>query len=1043
MSEPQPEPGGTPQERGASLSLLLLCFFLSGLAALVYETAWTREFAFVFGTSDLAVATVLAAYMAGLAAGAAVAARLAHRVRRPVLVYGLLELGIALAALGVPLAIRASRALYVGVFGGLETLPEAGATPTALFYLACSFVILMVPTAMMGATLPLLARHAVRADRELGSRIGALYAANTAGAVAGVVLAAFVLLPAVGLRLTIWSAAGVNALVFAVAWALARSAGPMPAAEPAPRAGAVDRPATGAVFLVMIFLSGAVSFTYEVLWVRLLAHLIGGSVYAFATMLASFLAGIALGAAFAARLATSPRRGATGFAAAQLGIAALSWIAFVAVPWIPEVTAELQRLGASRRLGDVVVGALTLFPAALCIGATFPFAVRAVARRGADAGPASARVYAANTFGSIVGSVAAGFVVIPTLGYAGSLAACVAVNLGLAAAAAGLPERRFGGASRRGLVAVAAAGAVVLALARPAPPWRTLRTSFLNPSPAAGEVEYFGVGRAATVLLLENDGEWFLRTNGLPEARIEAPFRPHNRSLLARWLGGLPVLARPEARSMLVVGLGGGVAVETVPSSIERIHVVELEPEVVEANRSVGDRRWRDPLADPRVSVHLNDARNALLLSEMRFDAIVSQPSHPWSSGASHLYTREFFALARSRLADDGVLVQWVGLSFVDEALFRTLLATLTAEFAHVRVYRPPPGGGVLFLASDAPFDMARSTRRALAAVPDDLRWLGIEVAEDETAALLLDAEGSRALARRAAPNLDDWNQLQNRSPKILGRSLGADVERVCALHDPLARPQGPGPDALGNRFHLVRRVGVERAERVARAFEDPLDRRVAEALVARSRGQRGAARATLAEALRESPRHVEARAALLQMARVELAAGAEPTRWVAAPLTRAERAVVEGWRALGRRRPAALLAQEPALAAIPGDHPLARTAVRLRAEWRAAGTDPELAREAIGLVDRLLVGGARPRDLLLRARACATAREPAAALGSLLALAGPGSGAELRRLRGRGLAILESLPDDPSLAPLRARVRGALGGRSPAGFSEGREGPL
>ena len=222
--------------RDRSFALLLLCFFLSGLAALIYETAWTREFAFVFGTSELAVATVLAAYMGGLAAGAALAGRYAERVARPVLVYGLLELGIALAALAVPFGIAASRWLYVLLFAGSDRLPEADGLATALFYLVCSFAILLVPTGMMGATLPLLARYAVREDRQLGRRIGALYAVNTTGAIAGTLLAAFALLPSIGLRATIAAAAGVNAMVFLAAWALAQQAPPPASAAPrAPR----------------------------------------------------------------------------------------------------------------------------------------------------------------------------------------------------------------------------------------------------------------------------------------------------------------------------------------------------------------------------------------------------------------------------------------------------------------------------------------------------------------------------------------------------------------------------------------------------------------------------------------------------------------------------------------------------------------------------------------------------------------------------------------------------------------------------------------
>jgi len=173
---------------------VLVCFFLSGFAALIYETAWTRQFAFVFGTSELAIATVLAAYMGGLTAGAAASARLVGKIRRPVLLYGLLELGIAVAALAVPAAIAGATLLYLNVFGGIGGLPEAGGLAHALFYLGCSFAILLIPTALMGATLPILARHAVRRQSEIGSRVGLLYATNTAGAVAGTVAAGFALL---------------------------------------------------------------------------------------------------------------------------------------------------------------------------------------------------------------------------------------------------------------------------------------------------------------------------------------------------------------------------------------------------------------------------------------------------------------------------------------------------------------------------------------------------------------------------------------------------------------------------------------------------------------------------------------------------------------------------------------------------------------------------------------------------------------------------------------------------------------------------------
>ena len=276
------------------------------------------------------------------------------------------------------------------------------------------------------------------------------------------------LLPTLGLRQTIYVAAGFNGLVFLAAWALARSVAGQTA--PAEVHETRDAPALGKSkwILPLIFGSGLVSFTYEVLWVRLLEHMLGGSVYAFSTMLASFLAGIALGSAVASRLGTTRERAALGFAVSQLGVAGLSLAAFLAVDQIPSLTGVLRSGGYSKFFADWAASSLTLFPGAVLIGATFPFAVRVLARGEADAGPASARVYAANTLGSVVGSIAAGFYIIPLLGYAGTLAACVALNLLLAMATAYALIDQHG----RRLQIAAVSGLVALAIIQPEPPWK-------------------------------------------------------------------------------------------------------------------------------------------------------------------------------------------------------------------------------------------------------------------------------------------------------------------------------------------------------------------------------------------------------------------------------------------------------------------------------------------------------------------------------------------------------------------------------------------
>jgi len=986
-----------------SLLLLLACFFLSGLAALIYQTAWTRQFAFVFGTSELAVATVLAAYMAGLAIGAAVGARLAPRVKRPVLAYGVLELGVGLSAVAVPGAIALSRGLYVRLFSAAG-MAEAAGTGFTAFYLACSLLILVVPTAFMGATLPLLIRHAVRREDEIGARVSILYGANTVGAVAGTVLAGFALLPAFGLRTTVWVAVAVNGLVFLAAVALARTA-----AAPPPAPVASERPAVGrrAWILPAMLLSGIASFGYEVLWTRLLGHVLGGSVYAFATMLATFLTGIALGALAAGRFASSPRRAAAAFGWTQLGTALCSVGAYLSLAAVPGLVRALAAGTGASAVPDAIVTGLVLLPSTLCIGATFPLAVRVLAERESDAGPASARVYAWNTVGAIVGAIGAGFFVIPALGYAPSLTAAIVLNLALAAGSVLL----FPDASRR-VLAVAGALLVALMFLRIQPPWGILLSSLGAATQQTGPVVSYAVGRSATVLTVEQPHGFQLRTNGLTEAEI---LRRGERAAVdkaSHWLGLLPVLARPDAKSLFSIGLGGGVAIEDLPSTLDRIDVVELEPRVVDANRGVGSQRRSDPLADPRVHVAENDARATLLLTNQRYDAIISQPSHPWSAGAAHLYTQDFFELVRSRLAEDGVFVQWIGSQFIDVELLGTLVATLRAVFPHVEVYSPIPPWAILFLASEQPLDVEATAARAIAGSPASFIGVALQSETDVRIGRMMSDEGSRRFAEGAPVNTDDHNLLQVRSPRVLPNYVENQKALLEALgrHDPLLRQLDLDEAGYVIR-RLVRERQIDRALRVA-GFQADADAHAALHVLIRALvGQLSSD--GLATALASHPGNRELRALALLHGQEELTP----------PLSAEERAVGAARREAAANRWGAVAAADAVLASLDLRHPLSETAIRLRAGWRVATGDAARAREAIVLLEVVLSVWPETSDLVLRAEAGRLAGEPDVALASARELVGrpDASTTELSEL-ARILSALSVEEGD------RARHDGLLG---------------
>jgi spermidine synthase len=936
---PVARPGANLERRSrevviqARFSLVLVCFVLSGFAALLYETAWTRELGFLFGSSELAVAAVLGAYMGGLAFGAAVAARIAHRVTRPVLVYGVLELTIAVSALLMPFALQGVTAIYVAIFGGAPAPPAQGQLWATAFQFGSAFLLLLIPTSCMGATLPLLARYCVEEDAQVGPRIGALYSTNVLGAIAGVVLAGFVFLPELGLRRTVWIGAATNALVFVFAALLARGVA---------ASGVKPLPARRADFswvLPVICLSGATSFAYEILWMRLLSHMLGGSIYAFATMLATFLAGIALGGALASPLARTRARATLGLIVAQFCVGGSALAAFALANRLPELAKAVGAVGPEALQGSALLSACVMMPMATAIGATFPFAIRVSAGGPDEAASASARVTAWNTVGSIAGSLGTALFLLPMLLFAGTAQVAAGLNFGLAALASFMSGRRMLGSLA--LVAV-----IAVLVFPPAPPWAVLKTSALGGKTPwrNSPTSFFRVGRSSTVLLVRRPSGYRLLTNGLPESMIRQPGLPPHPAPAASWMSMLPTMLRPEARSMLVIGLGGGTVLETVPSAIEKIDVIELEEEVLAANQFAAAGRARDPLSDPRVTVYVNDARGALALSEQTYDAVVAQASHPWTAGASHLYTREFFELVKGRLADDGVFVQWMGATFVDMPLLRSLIAGLAEVFPHVNVTSPVPGA-FLFVASQAPFDLIANAKRALEQSGDDYAEWGVDSVEDFIAIQSLDDAEVRAFTAGSPVSTDDHNLLAARSARVGhgGVTDATYLEAIAEISSPARFVGQLRPQRLVRRLLSLQKLS--QAREFAELLE-PGDREIALGWIARAETKPIKASEHFRKAIELGGDAYEAQAGL---ALTGSEAEGLALDFPAGELAQARSAVAaRDWDTLG--------ALDEFLAQFePGD-PFFVDAQRYRAEWRLSHAgDVEMAQAALELADRAL----------------------------------------------------------------------------------------
>jgi spermidine synthase len=673
--------------------LVAALFLVSGATGLFYEVGFSKLLGYVFGATAYAVSAVLSAFMAGLALGAHFGGRNAARVRRPLMAYGALEVVVGAVCVLSPAALAWLTELYVTLAraapGSLWAITLARAGLTGL--------VVVVPTMAMGATLPLLSR-VVAGERHLSG----LYAINTAGGAFGALAGAYAVLPALGIRGTMSAAALGNVAIGTIAFVTGRL---MP---PGGDSSAVHVPLGGdgdgdrgenagdldgeRLLLGLAFASGFLVFAAEVVETHLLALLIGNSAYAFGLMLAVFLVFLALGAA---RMPSFARR--HGAEAMARGLAAAALALAITLPLWAELPGVLTFAGkhvtswggreACRALAALGILALPT----LWMGSTFPLLLQRVAAR-PDVAARVGRLTVANTIGTIVGSIATGYAVLPALGSQGALRA-IAVAFALASIAAAPPALR-----RR----AAAVGAVAVLLALLLPRWDMARlTSGANvyfttgPPPEAIEMvreDVHGgvttVARRGAVHTMYTNGK-FQGDDG-PEMAAQRRFA-HFPSLFVR-----------SFDRVLVIGLGTGTTLGTVAAyPWKQIDVAEISPSIVEASRRFYTPQAFGALDDPRVALDLNDGRNVLLVATAPYDLITMELTSVWFAGAASLYSREFYALARARLAPGGVLQQWVQLHHIRRRELAAIVRTLRTAFAHAALF--VGGAQGILVASDAP----------------------------------------------------------------------------------------------------------------------------------------------------------------------------------------------------------------------------------------------------------------------------------------------------------------------------------------------------
>ncbi len=788
----------------------------SGAASLIYQVVWMRRLVLVFGSTTLATSTVLVAFLGGLAVGAWVWGQAADRHPAwSLAVFALIEAGTGLYGLVSSWVFGGMDAVYLAAYPGLAARQD--------LFIGVQFVlsalVILPPAILMGGSVPLLARWMASRQHAIVRGVGALYGWNTIGAATGAALATYGLLPAVGLQAATRLAAACNLIVGAAAllldarWRTRMTAALDVARAPAPGARGRDDEDHGAgsdpvaVFLALqgFGLSGLAAITFEVAWARLLALVMGSSVYAYGTLVVVILAGLGIGSGWYSRLRITARGHLVAFGVIELLIGVAAALSLLTTPRLPFLFMRFfpvfkdafgWQVGAYLILTMIVA-----FVPALLFGATFPAVVGSLGGALARVGRTIGSAYGANAVGTVLGAYLAGFIFIPAVGLRATIIIGVLANL-----AAGLSVLlRTVVSWRRRLPALLPAAAALLIIVT-LPPWprEVFAAGVGFFAPRYGSVEgmekivagfrllYYRDGINTTISVDQTDDVLVYRSNGKTDASTY-PTDTANQFLL----GYVPMLRHPAPQDVFILGLGTGMTAGAVARfPVRRIDIVELEPAGVDAARFF-DRQNRGVLNDPRVRLLLADGRNRLRAAPDRYDVVISDPSDVWVAGIGSLFTREFYQIVRARLRPGGLMVQWIHThSFMPEDL-GLLAATFRAVFPRMEIWTSGVGDLILVGGVDSTgWDYARVAQR-IAQTPgavDDLRSIGIWHPAALFGGFVLGDAGVSALigpARRV--HTDDLPILEFRTPRWLY------VDTTAQIGDHLARLRGPAfPEIAG-----------------------------------------------------------------------------------------------------------------------------------------------------------------------------------------------------------------------------------------------------
>jgi spermidine synthase len=793
-------------------AVIYFLFFLSGAAALMYELLWVRYLSLIFGGSHLAVTTVLSVFMGGLALGSFIIGRKIGGVEKKLRLYGFLELGIAVSALLFWGLMR----MYPQIYIPLAQINETSPLYLSVIRVAFAAAALILPTTLMGGTLPVLSSFVAYRQKGLGRHLSFLYGINTIGAVAGTALTGFYFLVHYSVSTTLIMAIGINVLVGIVAILIQAKAAAVMEETKTLDASASDAGMQKIAFaefgedafplkLVLwgIGVSGFCALAYEVLWTRILSIIIGATTYGFAILLMAFLAGIGIGSSVLGVLtkvfgrqreetARDLRNLVVLFGVVQIIIGLSALFVSIHVRDLPAHAALIRdffhsinfRIGSFKttQVANFINAFTFMFVPAFFMGVAFPLAGKIHGHYKKMVGQAVGEILTFNTVGAILGSAISGFVFLYLFGIQRSLEIIILLNIGYGLLVMASVRR-----SRmlNALTSCAAIAAILIPVFSPTvwqlwdPKMYAVYQAFAPDMFSTPEktkevlensdIRYYAEGTNSIISSVQSSDALFFITNG----RVEASNANRDRQVQYT-LGHLPMLLNANPKKVFVLGTGSGMTLgaTSVHPSVERIILAEIEPKVLGVAKSFGVyNHYVLNRPNPKLKIVFNDGRNYLMTTKEKFDVITADPVHPWFSGAGYLYTTEYFKIAADHLNPGGIICQWLPIYELTEANLQSVVKSLRQNFTYTMIWLTYYDA--VLIGSNAPIVIDEQELEQRIQNPEvmrDLEQVKMGSAEDFLSYFLMADEGTKSYSEQGIVNTDDNLYLEFSAPHSIGK---------------------------------------------------------------------------------------------------------------------------------------------------------------------------------------------------------------------------------------------------------------------------------